>query len=99
MEGYKKRGKIMNIQSINNTMSKDLKYNKISFKEADVAEVYIRTPYDQEMDSLCKQTQSQIKMIKFLYKNNSTKMKQTVDEISQLAFKKAEMVKAKYLAF
>ena len=57
----------------------------------------MKTPYDLEMDSLYKQAQEQIEMMKYLYKNNPIKMKESVREISQLAFKKANIVKTKYL--
>ena len=87
----------MNIQPINNTVSKNLKYNKITFKEAEIADEYVKTPYDLEMDSLYKQAQEQIEMMKYLYKNNPIKMKESVNEISQLVFKKANLVKTKYL--
>ena len=85
----------MNIKPINN-ISKNLKCN-INFKENNFVEYYVKTPYEIEMDNLYKQAQNQIEMMKFLYKNNSAKMKQTISEISQLTFQKAEIVKTKYL--
>ena len=54
----------MNIQPINNTVTKNLVNNQISFKEADFIEDYVKTPYEQEMDSLYKQTQNQIEFLK-----------------------------------
>ena len=35
----------MNIQPINNTVTKNLVNNQISFKEADFIEDYVKTPY------------------------------------------------------
>ena len=87
----------MNIQPINNTVTKNLKNNQISFKEADFVEDYVKTPYEQEMDSLYKQTQNQIELMKYFHKDNPARMKKEIKEITNNAFKKAQDLKIKYL--
>ena len=88
----------MQIQSVNSYIqTNNTKTNQPSFKEADFIEDYVKTPYEQEMDSLYKQTQNQIEFIKYLYKDNPKKMKKSIHEISQSAFKKADALKTKYL--
>ena len=51
--GYKKRGKTMNIQPINNTMTRNTINNQISFKDLeDDFEFKIKTPYQCAMEKL-----------------------------------------------
>ena len=88
----------MNIQPLNDYHQTNIKTKQVTFKEADFIEDYVKTPYEKEMDSLYKETQNQIEVIRYLYKDNPAKMKKSIHEITQAGFKKAEALKAKYLA-
>ena len=87
----------MNIQSINSYTQLNITKNQPNFKEADFIEDYVKTPYERKMDALYNETQNQINFIKYLYKDNPQKMKESIHEITQSAFKKAEVIKKEYL--
>ena len=87
----------MNIQPINGYTQSNISKKQLAFKEADIIEDYIKTPYEKEMDSLYKQTQNQIELMKYFHKDNPTRMKKEIKKITNNAFKEAEALKAKYL--
>jgi uncharacterized protein YdaT len=87
----------MNIQPISGYNQSNTNTKQISFKEADFIEDYQPTPYEKEMDSLYRQTQNQIELMKYFHKDNPARMKKEVKEITNRAFKQAEVLKAKYL--
>ena len=87
----------MNIQAVNSYTQSNIAKNQVSFKDADIVEEYIKTPYEKEMDSLYKQTQNQIELMRFFHKDNPVRMKKEIKEITNNAFKKAQCLKEKYL--
>ena len=85
----------MNIQSVNSYTQ--LNIVNPAFKERDIVEDHVKTPYEQEMDWLYEETQNQIKLMKYFHKENPARMKKEIKSVVSAAFKKAEAIKAKYL--
>ena len=83
----------MKIQSINSYTQS----NNTNFKERDVVDDYIKTPYEQEMDWLYKETENQIKLMKYFHKDNPKEMQKAINEIYKIAEEKSATIKKKYL--
>jgi len=70
--GYKKRGKTMNIQPINNTMTRNTINNQISFKDLeDDFEFKMKTPYQCAMEKLDRKFEEQLKILEKSYPDKS----------------------------
>lgn len=87
----------MNIQAVNSYTNLNIIKKQIPFKEADLVEDYQPTPYERDMDSLYRETENQISVIKYLYKENPLRMEKAINEIYEIAAKKREVIKSKYL--
>ena len=86
----------MHIHTINSyTQSNIIK--KISFKERDIVDDYVKTPYEQEMDALDKETDNLLDLMKYLYKDSPMSMKRAIDDVYKRALEKRKVIETKYL--
>ena len=87
----------MNIQAVNNYTKSNIRNYSPSFKERDIVDDYVKTPYEQEMDNLYNETKNQVELLEYFHKDDPVRLAKEKESLFASAFKKRENIKTKYL--